>query len=293
MIATTGAAITAATAPSTTTAPASAATVAATVLTAIAGSSAAVVATAEILAAAVAGATRAVALRWVVVGREILRRRGIGFGLALVASIAVCVSVQLAGKFAQRRGLRVGIAVEMFFAVMLFAVMVFTMMRCAGNIFGGAMFLAAAQGRKRRDVLQMLELVRSQRNFVEIYVRRVECFAGQQLDGGRGRGVRLGCGRRSVVRMAVIVILQILEHVADVQEGVAIEANFDECRLHAGEDARYFSFVNATDEGELFLALNVNLDQLTFFHNRDSAFVRACGNYQFFRHENSFYASPP
>jgi hypothetical protein len=60
--------------------------------------------------------------------------------------------------------------------------------------------------------------------------------------------------------VAVIVVLEILEDVTDVEEGIAVEPNFDERRLHAGEDAGDFAFVNAADEGELFFALNVYFD---------------------------------
>src|SRR5271165_1304405 len=60
--------------------------------------------------------------------------------------------------------------------------------------------------------------------------------------------------------MAVIVIFEVFEDVADVQERVSIQPNVDECRLHAGQDPRYFSFVDAADERELFLTLNVDFD---------------------------------
>ncbi len=60
--------------------------------------------------------------------------------------------------------------------------------------------------------------------------------------------------------VAVIVIFEIFENVADVKESIAIEANFHERRLHSGKDAGDFTFVDAADEGELFFALDVNLD---------------------------------
>src|SRR3984885_1764282 len=45
----------------------------------------------------------------------------------------------------------------------------------------------------------------------------------------------------------VIQLLNFFHEVADVQEGVAIEANFHEGRLHAWQHARYFAFVDASD----------------------------------------------
>jgi len=60
--------------------------------------------------------------------------------------------------------------------------------------------------------------------------------------------------------MAVIVVLEVFENVADVEEGVAVETNIDESRLHAGEDAGDFSFVDTADEREFFFPLDVNFD---------------------------------
>jgi hypothetical protein len=86
-------------------------------------------------------------------------------------------------------------------------------------------------------------------------------FAGKQFDNvGRRWRERGRSGWRIRVRMAVIVVLEIFENIADVEESIAIEANIDESGLHAGEDAGDFAFVDAADEGELFFALDVNFD---------------------------------
>ncbi len=45
----------------------------------------------------------------------------------------------------------------------------------------------------------------------------------------------------------VIQLFNLLHEVADVQEGVAIEANFHEGRLHAWQHACNFAFVDASD----------------------------------------------
>jgi hypothetical protein len=58
----------------------------------------------------------------------------------------------------------------------------------------------------------------------------------------------------------MIIVFEIFEDVADVKEGIAVEADIDESGLHAGEDAGDSAFVDATDEGELFFALDVNFD---------------------------------
>jgi hypothetical protein len=60
--------------------------------------------------------------------------------------------------------------------------------------------------------------------------------------------------------VAVIIIFEVFENIADVQESVAIETDIHESRLHARKDAGNFSFVDAADESELFFALDVDFD---------------------------------
>jgi hypothetical protein len=84
-------------------------------------------------------------------------------------------------------------------------------------------------------------------------------LARQDLDGGRNHPVHGTYGRRSLP-VAVIVVFEIFEHIADIQKRVSIQADVHECGLHPGEDPRDFSFVDAADERELFLTLNVDLD---------------------------------
>ena len=87
-----------------------------------------------------------------------------------------------------------------------------------------------------------------------------EGFARKQLDGGTVG--RRHCGRRNMLlgRVAVLVILEVFENVADVEESVAIQADVHESRLHAREDASNFSFVDAADESEFLFPLDVNFD---------------------------------
>jgi hypothetical protein len=62
------------------------------------------------------------------------------------------------------------------------------------------------------------------------------------------------------VPLAVIVVFEVFEYVANVQEGVAVQSDVNEGRLHAGQDAGNSAFVDAADQRELFFALDVNLD---------------------------------
>jgi hypothetical protein len=87
-----------------------------------------------------------------------------------------------------------------------------------------------------------------------------ECFARQQLDRGNACLAHRSRTRRFPVSVPVFVVLKIFEYVAYIQEGVAIEADVDECRLHAGEYPRHFSLVDAPDKRELFFALDVDLN---------------------------------
>ena len=124
-----------------------------------------------------------------------------------------------------------------------------------------------------RDVRLLLRLVRfldSGRFLVrKLFVVRLFVMlrsarpglAGKQFDGSTvGRRQRSGGVLRRIVRMAVIVVLQVFKDITDVEECIAIEADVHESRLHAGEDAGDFSFVDAADEGEFFFALDVNFD---------------------------------
>ena len=45
----------------------------------------------------------------------------------------------------------------------------------------------------------------------------------------------------------VVVLFQVFQEIADVQEGIAIEANIDEGRLHTGEDSCDAAFVEASN----------------------------------------------
>src|SRR5271157_3732422 len=88
-----------------------------------------------------------------------------------------------------------------------------------------------------------------------------ERFARKKFDivgwSRRKRRRSRGCVR---VRVAVIVVFEIFENVADVEESIAVEADINESGLHAGEYAGDSAFVDAADEGELFFALDVNFD---------------------------------
>jgi hypothetical protein len=215
-------AATAATSAAETSAAAIAATVSATISTAIEVAAATATAT---LRRPAAVTRRRLVLRRVVLWREILRRRFIRIGLAFIVKLLGVLGVAWRGVFAGRVN---------FFDVradfVIFRVRVFVVVRN----YGWRGFLSAA-----------------------------ERFTGQKFDCRRSAF----CGRSgafvTVIAVAMIVVpvivtFQIFEYVADVKECVAVQADVHESGLHARQNARDFSFVNAADEGELFFALDVD-----------------------------------
>jgi hypothetical protein len=62
------------------------------------------------------------------------------------------------------------------------------------------------------------------------------------------------------VIVTMIVVFEVFEDIADIQKGVAVQADVDESRLHARENASNLAFVDAADERELFFTLDVDFD---------------------------------
>jgi len=99
------------------------------------------------------------------------------------------------------------------------------------------------------------------------FIRTGTRFAGQDVDGRsrfarnlrRGR-VTIAATMAGIMAVARIVIVQIFKNITDIEEGVAVETNVHESRLHTRKDAGDFTFVDAADECEFFFALDVNLD---------------------------------
>jgi hypothetical protein len=91
-------------------------------------------------------------------------------------------------------------------------------------------------------------------------VRAAVRFSGNNYNDRGTAAVFRGNGGRLLVPVSVVVILEIFENVADVQEGIAIQADIDECRLHTGKNASDSAFVDAADQRELFFALDIDFD---------------------------------
>ena len=185
---------------------------------------------------------------------EILRRRCVRFGLALfefVVRLDVALWAAAIGADCVA-GIDVADVVVLVLVVMRFVV------------FAGGMFFAVLIVMRfgvsfmlvmlmlARDALRPRE-IRDARPWPTVSPGKASVTTGADY-------LRRAVAVRIAVTMAVIVILKIFEYVADVQEGVAIEADIDEGGLHTGEDAGDAAFVDATDECELFFALDINFD---------------------------------
>ena len=87
-----------------------------------------------------------------------------------------------------------------------------------------------------------------------------ERFTRQQINRLPGGDSRHCGGMRFAVTVAVIVVFEIFENIADIQEGVAIQADVHESGLHARKHPRDAALVDTADQRELFFALDVNFD---------------------------------
>ncbi len=82
-----------------------------------------------------------------------------------------------------------------------------------------------------------------------------------------------GASGRNRVRQILVRLLQ-LHKIGDVQEGVALQANVDKSRLHAGQHARHAAFVDGPGEGVFIFALEVDFREQIVFHEPHLGFVR-------------------
>jgi hypothetical protein len=99
-------------------------------------------------------------------------------------------------------------------------------------------------------------------SFRSMFADARERFSRQEFDARLLDGPRRQRHRDAqwLVPLAVIIVFEIFEYVADVQEGVPVQSDVNEGGLHAWQDAGNFAFVDAADQRELFFALDVNLD---------------------------------
>ena len=178
--------------------------------------------------------TRRIFLRGIVVMTEILRGRSVGFGLAFLG-LGVHV------------GMRGGIGVVMLFDGGLLLVIV-DMLRVIDFLVLVNMVLVVTM-----RVVQAFGLG----EFVMSHVVAVlgsMCIAmfGGVTERLAWQHFRVHCnghrrGRRLRMPVPVIIIFQIFENVADVQERVAVKPDVHESGLHARKHSCYAAFVDTAD----------------------------------------------
>jgi hypothetical protein len=208
----------------------------------------------EVLAAAIVARPAIVALRVLlrrIVGRsEILRRRCIRFWLALLEFIVrldVAVGMTtFGGAFVAGLGdiakvvvLVVIVMLVMFAGMLHFAVLIGMRLGVSFVVAFGVMLFTLVQFRG---------------------AALADCLAGQNFGSHSCGRLRRGVAMRIAVPMSVVVIFKIFENVADVQEGISVEADIDEGGLHTRKDAGDAAFVDATDQREFLFALDINFD---------------------------------
>jgi len=168
---------------------------------------------------------RGIVLGWVVLRTEILRRRFVRIGLALV--------LKLLHVFGDARLNVFGRGVNLFDVRTNFVIFRVGVLAC-----GRRRFLRASE-RFARENEGLAALGRSRSVVAAVAVFTVAV---------------------TLIVVTVIVTFEILKNVADVEESIAVQADVHESRLHARQNACDSSFVDAADEGEFLFALDVDFD---------------------------------
>ena len=88
-------------------------------------------------------------------------------------------------------------------------------------------------------------------------------------------------------RPAVFIVFR--QDVCDIQERIALQADFDKCRVHAGQDIVYFCFVKIADDA--LLAFDMQLGQLFVHEDRNARFSVIYVDNNFFCHFSSSFLS--
>jgi hypothetical protein len=83
------------------------------------------------------------------------------------------------------------------------------------------------------------------------------------------------------------VVFQFLEEIGDVEEGIPVEADVYEGRLHPGENPGDLTLVDTPHQPRFLFSLHIKFNNLVVLQQRDLGLVRRRGNNHFLRHTNS------
>ena len=136
-----------------------------------------------------------------------------------------------------------------------------------------------ARPHSKRDVLPRRRTLRRPSFSITVPIARLAIPPSRsRLSGSRASLT----GRSSPVTL--IEVLVFFQEVRYVQKRIALQAQIDEGRLHAGKHARHTSFMNTAGERILIGALEVNFHQLIVFDQRHSGLVPIGRDHQFLTH---------
>ena len=100
------------------------------------------------------------------------------------------------------------------------------------------------------------------------------------------------CGTLVIVIVVLLVLVEVGDDVRHVEEAVALEADVDERRLHAGQDFRDPALVDVADDAAILLALDEQFSELVVLENGDAGFVAVRGDDHFLVHGGISEAEP-
>ena len=90
-----------------------------------------------------------------------------------------------------------------------------------------------------------------------------------------------------VVAGELVELGERVHDVGDVEEAVALEAEVDEGRLHAGQHLGHPAFVDVADDAAVALALDENLRDQVVLENGHHGFVAVRGDDHLLSHHES------
>src|SRR5262249_12645878 len=88
-------------------------------------------------------------------------------------------------------------------------------------------------------------------------------------------------------RYDLLVLLSILEEVGNIEEGVALQTDVDEGRLHPRQNLRHLPFIDVADYALRTMPFDVVLDEFVILEYGEFGFLCSRGNDQLFLHRRS------
>ena len=116
--------------------------------------------------------------------------------------------------------------------------------------------------------------------------------ASTVADAGSGGHVDLGLGAVLLHPAEAVEVLDLLADVGDVEEGVLLEADVDEGRLHPRQDPRHAPLVDVADDAALLPAFDLHLGDAAVLEDGHPGLAIVGGDEELFLHD-CLSSSPP